>query len=226
MKSGEIQAVPSYLGDYYLSVLNYKLQSNLDPNEMYGHIEEDLHEYGVQAVGQLGPDNIYVFAVKPELARKYSLSKVSDLKEIASQLKIGVSPNFYSRDQDGLNGVCAAYDMQFKEAYTFSVAPMYVALETDEVDVIVTFATDGLLQKYDLVFLEDDLEFFPPNVLFMMLNEELVEKHPELYDACRKLEMMVTDEEMQAMNFRVAEQEEEPATIAHEYLVSHGLLPE
>ncbi len=33
---------------------------------------------------------------------------------------------------------------------------MYTAITSDNVDVITAFSTDGLLQKYDLVLLEDD----------------------------------------------------------------------
>ena len=114
--------------------------------------------------------------------------------------------------------------MSFKDALTFGAAPMYIALENDEVDVIITFRTDGLLQKYDLVFLEDDHAFFPPYVLFIVLRDQIAEKYPEVLDACLLLESVVTDEEMQNLNYRGAQDGDLPYDIAHDFLIEHGLI--
>ena len=122
--------------------------------------------------------------------------------------------------------VCEEYGMEFKDALTFGAAPMYIALENGDVDVIVTYRTDGLLQKYDLVFLEDDHNFFPPYVLFCMLRDDVVEKYPEVYDACMELQFAVTDEEMQSLNYRGAQNGDDPYTIARDFLLSKGLISE
>ncbi len=207
-------------------MLGQELYPGITEEEIYANIEVALEDYDVTAAGQLGPNNQYVFAVKPELAEKYGLEKVSDLAAISSDLVVGCSPNFYSRDVDGLIPVCEEYGLNFKNALTFGSAPMYLALENDEVDVIVTYKTDGLLQKYDLVFLEDDKNFFPPYVLFMMIDDSIAKKYPEVVEACMELEFAITDQEMQDLNYRGAELEEEPADIAHDFLVEKGFLTE
>lgn len=226
LKADEISGVPGYTGTYYSTVLGQELYPGIGAEEIYDKIEIALEDYGVTAAGQLGPNNQYVFAVKPELAEKYGLETVSDLKAIAPQLSIGCSPNFYSRDIDGLVPACEEYGLEFKNALTLGAAPMYLALENDEIQVIVTYKTDGLLQKYDLVFLEDDKQFFPPYVLFMMVDDAILEKHPEVLDACMELEFAISDQEMQDLNYRGAELGEEPADIAHDFLVEKGLLEE
>lgn len=137
---------------------------------------------------------------------------------------VGCSPSFYSREADGLIPVCKEYDLELKDALTFGAAPMYLALMNDEVDVIVTYRTDGLLQKYDLVFLEDDHGFFPPYVLFMMLDEEVSKEHPEVLKACLELEKMVSDKEMQDLNYAAAQNGEDPMVIAREFLLKKGLI--
>jgi osmoprotectant transport system permease protein len=224
MKAGEIDASPSYTGTYYGTVLGGTIEKNLDADFIYASVDQGLDAYGISGAGQLGPNNQYVFAVTPETAEKYHLQKVSDLRSVAPQMKVGCSPNFYSRDVDGLFPCCQDYGLNFADALTFSAAPMYLALEAGEVDVIVTYRTDGLIQKYDLVFLEDDHEFFPPYVLFMMVSDEILDSHPDVLQACLMLEKNVSDEEMQDMNYRGAENGEDPYTIAHEFLVAKGLL--
>jgi len=224
MKNDELDGMIGYTGTYYGTILGLDIYPGMEQNETYHNVEIALNDYDLTAAGQLGPNNQYVFAVKPELAQKYNLKTVSDLAPYASNLTVGCSQGFYARDKDGLFPVCEEYGMSFKDALTFGAAPMYIALENDEVDVIITFRTDGLLQKYDLVFLEDDHAFFPPYVLFIVLRDEIAEKYPEVLDACLLLESVVTDEEMQNLNYRGAQDGDLPYDIAHDFLIEHGLI--
>ena len=224
--NGEIDMVPGYTGTYYASVLGLEIYPGMERDQTYQDVSEALENYGVTASGQLGPNNQYVFAVKPELAEKYDLKTVGDLAPLAPDMIVGCSQSFYARENDGLFPACEEYGLTFKDALTFGAAPMYIALENDEVDVIVTYRTDGLLQKYDLVFLEDDHSFFPPYVLFSMLGEEVMTEHPEVYDACMELNLAVSDEEMQDMNYRGAQDGEDPYVIAREFLLEKGLIEE
>ena len=224
LKNAEIDMVPGYTGTYYATVLGLKLYPGMTRQDTYNNVQEALKEHNIRATGQLGPNNQYVFAVKPELAEQYHIQKVSDLTRYAKNWTVGCSQGFYARENDGLFPVCNEYGMSFKNALTFGAAPMYLALENGDVDVIVTYRTDGLLQKYDLTLLEDDHNFFPPYVLFSMISEQTLNKYPELLDAVLLLENAVTDEEMQNMNYRGAQNGEDPAVIAEDFLVSHGFI--
>lgn len=226
LQNGDLDGVPNYTGSYYASILGLEIYPGMERDETYNNVVEELKKFDITAAGQLGPNNQYVFAVKPEFAEKYNLKTVSDLAPLAKDLVVGCSQSFYARENDGLIPVCEEYGMEFKDALTFGAAPMYIALENDDVDVIVTYRTDGLLQKYDLVFLEDDHNFFPPYVLFCMLRDDVVEKYPEVYDACMELQFAVTDEEMQSLNYRGAQNGEDPYTIARDFLISKGLISE
>lgn len=224
IKADEIQGIPGYTGTYYATVLGLPVYKNMEADTIYNDVGEELLKFGCCSAGQLGPNNQYVFAVKPELAQKYNLKTVGDLASLSKDMVVGCSPSFYSREADGLIPVCNEYGLDFKDALTFGAAPMYLALMNDEVDVIVTYRTDGLLQKYDLVFLEDDHGFFPPYVLFMMLDEEICKEHPEIKEACLELEKMVSDKEMQDLNYAAAQNGEDPALIAREFLLKKGLI--
>lgn len=226
LKSNELDIVPAYTGTWYGTILDLPLYPGMTKQDTYDNVAEGLRDYGISAAGQLGPNNQYVFAVKPELAEKYNLKTVSDLAPYASGWVVGCSQGFYARENDGLFPVCEEYGMNFKDALTFGAAPMYIALENGDVDVIITFRTDGLLQKYDLVLLEDDRQFFPPYVLFCMVSDQALEEHPELYDVCMELEQAVTDAEMQKMNYRGAQDGDEPYDIARDFLLEKGLISE
>ena len=226
IKNNEIDMNPGYTGTYYATVLGLELYPGMTKDDTYNNVKEAMKQYNITASGQLGPNNQYVFAVKREDAEKYDLKKVSDLAPYSKGWIVGCSQSFYARENDGLFPVCAEYGLKFKDALTFGAAPMYLALENNEVDVIVSYRTDGLLQKYDLVLLEDDHNFFPPYVLFSMISEKAMREYPELYDAAMILDHAVTDAEMQAMNYKGAQDGIEPSVIAHDFLVSKGLLKE
>ncbi|MGI6004898.1 MAG: ABC transporter permease/substrate-binding protein [Christensenellales bacterium] len=226
LNAGEVDIVPDYTGTYYATVLGLPTSVGMQVDSTYRAVADELEKHNLHAAAQLGPNNVYVFACGPELAEKYNLKTVSDLAKIAKNLRIGCSPDFHSRDADGLPGVSRMYDMEFKEISTFGAAPMYIAHENDEIDVMVTYATDGLLQKYDLVFLEDDKNFFPPYVIFGMYNDKIRDEYPEVVELLNSLELAITDAEMREMNYRGAELQEEPRDIARDFLVSKGFISE
>lgn len=63
-------------------------------------------------------------------------------------------------------------------------------------------------------------------VLFMMLDEDLVNEHPEVKEACLQLQGAVSDKEMQDLNYRAAQNGEDPYLIAREFLIEKGLIKE
>lgn len=225
LNNGELDIAPDYTGTYYATVLGMTPYPGMEKQQTYQDVAEALAVYDLNALAQLGPNNTYVFAVKPELAQKYNLKKVSDLAGISIDLTVGCSQDFFARDLDGLPGVSREYGLKFKNTLTFGAAPMYIALENDEVDVIVTFATDGLLKKYDLVFLEDDKHFFPPYVIFGIYNQRIRDEFPEVVEILNRLELAITDAEMQAMNYDGAQNGREPYEIAREFLIEKELIP-
>ncbi|MCT3370969.1 glycine/betaine ABC transporter permease, partial [Lacticaseibacillus paracasei] len=51
-------------------------------------------------------------------------------------------------------------------------------------------------------------------------------KHPQLVAALNKLAGQITEKQMQTMNYAVSVKNEKAATVAHRYLIQHGLLKE
>ena len=59
-----------------------------------------------------------------------------------------------------------------------------------------------------------------------MVNDQTLQDHPEVYDACMELQFAVSDAEMQELNYRGAQNGEKPYDIAHSFLVEKGLIQE
>ena len=59
----------------------------------------------------------------------------------------------------------------------------YQALIDGNIDVNVSFATDGRIAKYELVNLVDDKNFFPPYYVTPILKLDFADANPEIVSA-------------------------------------------
>mgnify|MGYP000942055741 FL=1 len=92
------------------------------------------------------------------------------------------------------------------------------------VDIIDAFSTDGLLKKYNLIVLKDDKSFFPPYYAMPLMRSETYAEHPELEGLLKTLGDYLTDDVMQELNYEVDEEEKSPETVAHDFLITSGLI--
>jgi osmoprotectant transport system permease protein len=86
------------------------------------------------------------------------------------------------------------------------------------------YSTDGELQKYHLVVLEDDKQFFPPYQGSPLLRQETIDQYPEIGPALNKLAGKITDSQMQKMNYEVGVKGKKAEDVARAFLTNEGLL--
>lgn len=226
LDSGEIDLYPEYTGTAYATILGNSIQPGITKEEVYDLVKAQLKErHDVDILENFGFNNTYVLAVSRETAEKYNLKTVSDLKNVNGTLRFGCSPEFAVRD-DGLPGIEKTYGLKFKSIHNFSGTLMYTAINSGEVDVITAFSTDGLLQKYDLVLLEDDKNFFPPYFMLAFINGDTLKKYPELMEPMSMMYELLDDETMQSLNYKVVEEGQDRADVARQFLLDNGLVTE
>lgn len=226
LTGGEIDLYPEYTGTAYGTILGNPIEPGVTRDEVYDVVKNQLKEqYNIETLENFGFNNTYVLAVSKETAEKYNLQKVSDLKNVNGTLRLGCSPEFAVRD-DGLPGIEKTYGLKFKSTHNFSGTLMYTAITSGEVDVITAFSTDGLLQKYDLVLLEDDKSFFPPYFMLAIINGDTLKQYPQLLEPMSMMYQLLDDTTMQSLNYKVVEEGRDRADVAREFLLEHGLVTE
>jgi len=94
----------------------------------------------------------------------------------------------------------------------------------DNVQVIDAYSTDGLLLRYNLLVLEDDLGAFPYYHAVPMIRRDIAEKHPELVGVLRMLAGTLDDERMRGLNYRVDVEQEDPREVARSFLIGAELI--
>ncbi|RKQ13225.1 osmoprotectant ABC transporter substrate-binding protein [Ureibacillus endophyticus] len=169
-----------------------------------------------------GFENTYAFMVSRETANKYNLKKVSDLADVASELEAGVDTSWMNREGDGYKAFVEAYGFDFARTYPMQIGLVYEAVNSRELDVVLGYTTDGRIASYDLVVLEDDLNFFPPYDASPFADTALLEEKPEVREAINRLVGQISTETMQKLNFLADNNLIEPAVVAEQFLVEHN----
>lgn len=222
LKAGEIDMYIDYTGTLLIDVLKNEVMT--DPDEVYKVVHDQLLEkFNIKTLANLGFNNTYTLAVRPDTAEKYGLETFSDLARVSDQLRIGATLEFMNRD-DGLKGLIKTYQMNFAGSESVDGGLRYTALKKDEVQVINAFATDGLLAEFDLVVLEDDKYFFPPYHAVPIIRAEVAEEYPEIAELMEKLAGVLNDEVMRDLNYRADGLNQAPEKVARDFLLETGLI--
>ncbi len=219
---GEFDLYPEYTRTAWLNVLK-KEEMEKDDEKLYAQLSEEYDAMGLAWTGLYGFSNTYGLAIRQETAETYGLSTYSDLAAASPELIFGGNPD-YMELETGYARLCAAYNMQFKDTKQMEIALKYEALKNAEVDVINAFTTDAQLAANNLVLLTDDGGFFETFEAGTVVRKDALEKYPELVGVLELLNGMISEEEMQQMNYEVEAGGREDKEVAREFLERKGLL--
>ena len=220
MVKGEFDFYPEYTGTGWNNVL--KMQG-LYSEALFDQLVAGYKELGMSWVGMLGFNNTYGIAVRTEIAQQYNLKTLSDLAAVAPQLVFGANYDFFER-LDGFDALCQAYGLQFKDTVDMEMGLKYDAIRQKEIDVVNAFTTDGQLSSSNVTVLADDKGFYPSYMCGFVVRDEVLAAHPELLDVFKKVENILTDEKMAAMNYQVEVEGQDPEAVATNFLKEAGLV--
>ncbi len=153
LRGRQIDAYPEYTGTIAQEIL--KTDRKLSLNE----IREALVKFDVGATEPLGFNNTYALVMRRSEAERLGLHTISDLRN-HPELKIGLTHEFLDR-QDGWQPLRARYALPQQNVIGIDHALGYAALKNASIDVKDAYSTDAKIAEYDLVTLEDNLQFFP-----------------------------------------------------------------
>ena len=100
----------------------------------------------------------------------------------------------------------------------------YQALNEDQVDVALVFATDGRISAFDFRVLEDDKGFFPNYALTPVVRTKTLEANPKLAEPLNALSAKLNDKALQKLNAEVDVEKKPVEAVATAFLKSAGLI--
>ena len=169
----EIDIYPEYTGTIALTLIR-------DPSaRTVADIQQGLRSSGLTISESIGFNNTSSLAVTRHLAEQLNLRTISDLRQ-HPQLTAAFGPGYLDRP-DGWPGVSAHYAVRLADTRIIEHALKYDAITAGDIDLVDVYSTDGKLQKFDLVILEDNLEFFPKYHPVMFVREDFIERFPRTW---------------------------------------------
>jgi osmoprotectant transport system substrate-binding protein len=223
IRHGDIDLYPEYTGTALLTTL--KLAPISDSVRMFQTIKSGYEQrYDLTWLQPAPMNDSQALAVTPAVARTYGLYTLSDLSRLAPQLRLGAIPEFTQRE-DGLPGLQRAYGgFVFKSVGLFDIGLKYRALETGNVDVVVSSGTDGRILADNLILLKDDKHFWPAYHVAPVVRRSTLAIHPRIAGALNAVSPFLTDSEMRGLVYDIDERKKEPADVATSFLRRIGLV--
>lgn len=230
MLNRTVDIAPEYTGTGWIS---YLLNSDPIPGEQaqwQATAKQDLEENQLVWLPPAPMNNTYAFAMGTEAAKRLDITKLSQLKDLPSEeLTFCVEDEFYSRN-DGFGSMLEAYGLKLgrsvpdKQVLNLDTGVVYTATAKGRCNFGEVFTTDGRIASLDLTLLADDAAFFPRYNLTEVVQEDLLDKHPELAEIFAQINPLLTNEVMRGLNAQVDVEGKDPALVALEWLKAEGLV--
>ncbi|NLZ92559.1 MAG: hypothetical protein GX922_00875 [Firmicutes bacterium] len=222
----QLQMNNNFTGTLFLGLLEQELTDEWrDPDKVFQYVKDQMMEkYNMFVFPSYGYNNTYCLAVPRKWAEEHNVTKQSDLAPYAKDMTLAITAPWANIPGQGYNEYTELYGFKFGKTVEMNSSLMYIAIEKGEVDAINCFSTDGQLVAADLIALEDDLGFNPPYYGILIVRNDVLEEHPEIKDALMKVDGLISTEEMQQLNKRVAVDQEEPADVARDFLEKKGII--
>jgi osmoprotectant transport system substrate-binding protein len=220
--AGRIDGYVEYTGTALTAIL--KQPVDRDPGRVLQTVRNlYASRYQVVAGPPLGFENTFAMVIRGEDARTLHLTTLSQAARYTPQWRLGVGYEFEQRP-DGLPGLSAAYGLKFAAApRTMDLGLLYRALNAHQVDMIAANSTDGPIQSFGLVALEDDKHYFPPYQAVPLMRAGALERWPQIQTSLNVLAGKVSADDMRAMNEAVDGQHRDPTDVVREFRAKKGL---
>ena len=224
LKRGDIDVYPEYNGTGLVMLGQNPIADGDKATERVKALFEPL---GMTWLPRVGFANNYGLAMLKDRAKELGISSMSDLVEKAGEVNLGIEDDFQRRPLDGLSPMLARYGMAFRSTEVVKLddrVRLYDKLLDGDVDVAEIYTTDGQITEYDLVVLDDDLQFFPVYQLAPLARADSLSKHQKLGAALSALAGKLDGEKMAELNGKVEIEGRSAASVARAALIDLGLV--
>lgn len=212
-----------YTGTALLNLLGLEYDPGASADTVLEEVRRNYRErFDTEVLPSLGFENTYAIAMPRESLESLGWDRLSQVAEAGasdadSRLHAGFTSEFVERE-DGLPGLSRAYGLRFAKVSDLAPEFIYTAAAGGEVDLIGAFSTDARIQEYDLVVLEDDLDYFPPYEAVPLVRRGVLERLPELKRALEELAGRIDNPTMMRLNHAVDVEQRRPRDVVRDFL--------
>lgn len=199
-----------------------------DSQKQYDAVrKEDLTDHHIDWLTYAKFNNTYAIAVTKPNAKKYGLSKLSDIASVPPNKRTYcLETEFYSR-VDGFPGMLKAYQLPTppgSQVKKLDTGVVYDATAKGACLFGEVYDTDGRIQALHLQTLADDRHFFPIYNPALTIRESVLKKYPAIAGIEKQIAEKLSTSVMRRLNAKVDVEGQEPVLVARDWMRSQGLI--
>lgn len=215
---------PEYLSVWDRSVAGYR-RTFRSARQAYNAGAHYALAHGFELLKPTPFSDTDALGVKLTYAVENGLSTIEDLRKVASRLTVGGPPEF-ENSPTGLAGVEQVYGFAPKAFKAVAVGEQYPALDSGTIQAADVNTTDGQLASDRYALLKDTSHVFGfGNVVPVVTQRALDQEGPAFVATINAVSALLTTPVMRQLNAAVALENQNPATVAKQFLEAHHLVP-
>lgn len=228
LEHGEIDLYWEYTGTAWLVSLGHE-RIDSDAENLYQRVKAEDALHGLVWLPYANFNNSYALMMSRASSQRLGITTLGELAHYAraqhSSVVFATDHEFYARS-DGLLALEKSYGFQFDRRLLKVMDPglTYQALRDGQVDVAMGFATDGRVEAFGLVLLDDNQRFFPVYNPAPVIRKEVLERHNEIGQILSQVASKLDTEAIRKLNFAVDGQGLRPETVAMNWLKQQSLV--
>ncbi len=211
LRRGELDLYPEYTG-----TLRQELLSGRGLRDDAA-LREALAAEGLEMSAPLGFNNTYALGMKEAEAGRLGIRRISVLRAHPA-LRLGFSILFMDR-ADGWASLRERYQLPQQEVSGLDHDLAYRGMESGAIQVTDLYSTDAEIAAYGLRVLEDDVKHFPAYQAVLLYREEWARGDPAALTAILRMEGLISEGEMVALNARARLERVPETRVAAEFLL-------
>lgn len=213
----EIDLYPEYTGTGLLTILKKDLITN--PDEVYKTVKEGYeNEFKITWLQYSKANDGAGLVIPTSISKKLGITTISDLQKHASELRFA-SQGEVDQREDGIPALEKVYGkLNWKSSKVYDNGLKYEVLKKDEADVAPAYTTEGQLVNTDeFTLLEDDKHVWPPYNLAPVIQDKVLENHPDIAEALNKISEKLDTKTVTELNAKVDVNKEDYEEVAKDF---------
>jgi osmoprotectant transport system substrate-binding protein len=231
LESGEIDVVPEYAATMaeFLNVADNGADASpvasgdVDATVTALTTLAEAHGLKVLDVSEAADEN--AFMVTQDFADTNSVETLSDLGALGQPITLAAAEECPQRPfcQPGLE---STYGLDITKLLPLGYGSLQTkqAVQNGEAQLGQTGTTDGSLDQFGLVVLEDDKHLQNADNLIPLVNAQTLADHPQIADVLNAVSAALTTDLLAQMDLKVDAERQQPEDVARDFLTTAGLI--
>ncbi len=223
LQNGSLTVYPEYLNTFNTAIAGYRhpFRTLLDA---YQGAQHYALAHGMQVLAPTPFADTDAIAVTVAYAAENRLRTIGDLNRVSAGLTLG-GPEQFQTGSPGLPDLNLTYGLVPIGYRAMATGDQYPALDNGTIQAADVNSTDGQLATGDYVLMRDPRRAFGWGNVVPVVSAKAIQTEGSAFtDTIQRVDDLLTTPVIRQLNYAVSIAGQDPAGVARQFLLTHGLL--